>query len=69
MAEKLRQQHSVCNAIQVFIQTSPFREQDKQYSNSITVPLPHACSDTRLLIRAALFGLKRLPARLRLQKS
>jgi DNA polymerase V len=38
----------------------PFREQDKQYSNSITVPLPNASSDTRLLIRAALFGLKHI---------
>jgi DNA polymerase V len=59
-AEKLRRQNSVCNAIQVFIQTNPFREQDKQYSNSITVPLPNASSDTRLLIRAALFGLRHI---------
>jgi DNA polymerase V len=57
-AEKLRHQHSVCNAIQVFIQTNPFREHDKQYSNSMTVPLPNASGDIRLLIRAALFGLK-----------
>jgi DNA polymerase V len=59
-AEKMRCQASICNAIQVFIQTNPFREQDKQYSNCITVPLPNASSDTRLLIRAALFGLKRI---------
>jgi DNA polymerase V len=44
----------------VFIQTNPFREQDKQYSNSITVPLPNASSDTRLLIRATLFGLRHI---------
>lgn len=59
-AEKLRRQHSVCHAIQVFIQTHPFREQDRQYSNHIAVPLPNASADTRLLIRAALFGLKRI---------
>ncbi|SFL94124.1 Y-family DNA polymerase [Nitrosomonas communis] len=59
-AEKLRSQNSICHAIQVFIQTNPFREQDKQYSNCITVPLPNASSDTRLLVRAALFGLKRI---------
>ncbi|SFI82427.1 DUF4113 domain-containing protein [Nitrosomonas sp. Nm34] len=59
-AEKLRNQNSVCNAIQVFIQTNPFRKQDKQYSNCITVPLPNASSDTRLLVRAALFGFKRI---------
>jgi nucleotidyltransferase/DNA polymerase involved in DNA repair len=59
-AEKLRRENSVCEAIQVFVQTNPFREQDAQYSNSITVPLPNASSDTRLLVRAALFGLKRI---------
>ncbi len=59
-AGKLRSQNSICNAIQVFIQTNPFREQDKQYSKCITVPLPNASSDTRLLVRAALFGLKHI---------
>ena len=59
-AEKLRSQNAVCGAIQVFVQTNPFREQDPQYSNSITIPLPNESSDTRLLVRAALFGLKRI---------
>jgi DNA polymerase V len=59
-AERLRRQNSVCNAIQVFIRTNPFREQDKQYSNCMTVPLPNASSDTRLLVREALFGLKHI---------
>jgi DNA polymerase V len=56
----LRRQNSVCNAIQVFIRTNPFRGQDKQYSNCMTVPLPNASSDTRLLMSAALFRLKRI---------
>lgn len=55
--EKLRAQGSVCNAIQVFIQTNRFRERDPQYGGSIVIPLPNASSDTRLLVRAALFGL------------
>lgn len=59
-AEKLRRQDSICGAIQVFVQTNPFREQDPQYSNSITIPLPNESSDTRLLVRAALFGLQRI---------
>jgi DNA polymerase V len=58
--EKLRCQHSVCNAIQIFIQTNPFREHDRQYCNNITIPLPNASCDTRLLVRAALFGLKHI---------
>jgi len=59
-AEKLRGQHSICDAIQVFVTTNPFREQDPQYSNSITIPLPNTSSDTRLLVRAALYGLQRI---------
>ncbi len=59
-AEKLRGQQSACDAIQVFVHTNPFRKKDPQYSNSITIPLPNASSDTRLLIRAALFGLERI---------
>ena len=59
-AEKLRAQGSVCNAIQVFIQTNRFREQDPQYGGSIVIPLPNASADTRLLVRAALFGLKKI---------
>jgi DNA polymerase V len=59
-AEKLRRENATCEAIQVFAQTNPFNEQDPQYNNSLTVPLPNATSDTRLLVRAALFGLKRI---------
>jgi DNA polymerase V len=59
-AEKLRSQNGVCHAIHVFIHTNPFHEQDPQYSNSIVIPLPNASADTRLLVRAALFGLKKI---------
>ncbi len=59
-AEKLRGDDSVCNAVSVYVETNRFREQDKQYNNSMTVPLTEATSDTRRLIAAALFGLKRI---------
>ena len=59
-AEKLRADKSLCCAVQVFIQTNHFRQQDKQYSNGIVIPLSEATSDTRRLTAAALFGLKRL---------
>jgi DNA polymerase V len=59
-AEKLRAQDGVCDALQVFIHTNPFREQDPQYSSSLVIPLPNASSDTRLLVRGALFGLKKI---------
>ncbi|GAA4011968.1 Y-family DNA polymerase [Actimicrobium antarcticum] len=59
-AEKLRRQNGVCEAIQVFVQTNPFKASDRQYSNGVVVPLPNASCDTRLLIRAALFGLAQI---------
>jgi len=59
-AEKLRGDDSVCNVVSVYIETNRFREQDRQYNNSMTVPLTEATSDTRRLIAAALFGLKRI---------
>lgn len=59
-AEKLRHQQSVAGAIQVYVRTNPFRIQDKQYSNGMVIPLPEPTSDTRILVEAALFGLKQI---------
>lgn len=59
-AEKLRHQAHRCGAVHVWVETNRFREDQAQYSNGITVPLPEPSDDTRLLIRAALWGLRRL---------
>jgi len=59
-AEKLRRQHSLANAVQVYIRTNPFSEKQPQYQRGITVPLTQATSDTMRLTRAALWGLKRI---------
>ena len=56
-AEKLRAQQSVCGVIQVFIHTNQFRQDDPQYSNGVTIPLPYPTSDTRELAAAAAMGL------------
>jgi DNA polymerase V len=58
--QKLRRQSSIAGAIHVFITTGPFREKDPQYSQGITIPLPHASDDTSQLIRVALWALKRI---------
>ena len=47
-------------SIHVFAQTNPFRSQDPQYGNSLVIPLPNTSSDTRVLVHAALFGVKRI---------
>jgi DNA polymerase V len=59
-AEKMRRGKSICTGIHVFVQTNPFRAQDAQYNNGLTVPLTEATSDTRRLTAAALYGLKRI---------
>ena len=57
-AEKLRRQGSHAAQLLVFIRTSPFRVQDKQYSNSSVVPLRRPTDDTLTITQAALMGLK-----------
>jgi DNA polymerase V len=58
-AEKARAQHTHANSISVFIQTSPFA-QSPYYGGSLTVALPSPSNDTRLLVKTALWIVKRL---------
>ncbi len=57
-AEKLRQQRSVANAVQVFAMTNRFAVDEPQYTPSILVPLSIATDDSMRITRAALYGLK-----------
>jgi DNA polymerase V len=57
-AEKLRRQASHAAQVLVFIRTSPFRVQDKQYSRSVVVPLRRPTDDTAAISQAALAGLR-----------
>ena len=50
-AEKLRKQHHVAGALQVFINTSPY--EDHYYSSSLVVKLPYASDDSRLIAQYA----------------
>ena len=58
-AEKARAQHTHANSISVFIQTSPFA-QLPYYGGSLTVALPSPSNDTRLLVKTALWIVKRI---------
>ena len=58
VARKLRDQASVAGAVHVFITTSPFRRQDRQYAASATLPLRRPSADTRALISAAVQALR-----------
>ncbi len=57
-AEKLRKQGSAAGQLLVFLHTSPFRQEDKQFSQSITVPLRRPTSSTNALVAAASAGMR-----------
>lgn len=59
-AEKLRSQHSLAQAVLVFLKTNRFTEQQSQYHPSIVIPLIYPTNDTRHIIKAAQDGVRRI---------
>lgn len=59
-AEKLRGQDSIAGAIQVYIRTNIFKPEAPQYQKSVTVPLPEATADSRILTAWGLRVLRRI---------
>ena len=59
-AEKLRSQNSTTGALTVFIQTNPFKQNEPQHHQSITIPLADGTDNTLTLTNAALAGLKQI---------
>ncbi len=59
-AVKLRNQKSCTTLITVFIQTNSFRKTDKQYFNSISIPLTVATNASNELIKYANWGLNKI---------
>ena len=57
-AEKLRQQHSCCNALMVFIQTNRHRSELPQYNKSMVVKLPYSTNSAIELSQFAIKALK-----------
>ena len=56
-AGKLRKQKSCTRMIEVFIETNPFRREDKQFRRSIRMQLPVATNHTANLIKQAMKAL------------
>lgn len=59
-AERLRNQDSCCNVIQVFVQTNGFRPDLPQYAQSIVMDLPFPTNSSIELARFAEDGLKKI---------
>lgn len=57
-AEKLRDQHSYCRGLMVFVRTNPFSENDKQYSNSTSLRFIKETDNTMIILKTAIVGLK-----------
>jgi len=58
--EKLREQHSVCGAIQVSIRSGKHNINEPYYSRSCIIRFPVPTADTRKLITAAINGVDKL---------
>jgi len=59
-AEKIRNDDQITKSVTVSIRTSPFDKNRKYYSNSITIDLPVATSNSLELIKVAISGLKKI---------
>jgi DNA polymerase V len=58
--EKLRHQNHVAGSIQVYVRTNPFKPDEPQYNNGVTVKLLHPTNNTFRLAEAALYGLRKI---------
>jgi len=59
-AEKIRNDNQTTRLITIYIRTSPFDKNRKYYSNSITIDLPIATSNSLELVKTAIKGLKKI---------
>ncbi len=60
VAEKARMQQAAAGALQVFITTSPHRRNDRQHSQSLSLPLLRASADSRVIVGAAVQAVRQL---------
>ncbi|MGY4877840.1 Y-family DNA polymerase [Vreelandella aquamarina] len=58
--EKIRKQRSVTSAVMIFVSTNAFRNDLPQYSNRVVVTLDQPTDDSRVLVRAAIQGLRQI---------
>lgn len=59
-AEKCRRDHLVAQNISIFLSTNRHRAELPQYRPSITLKIDPPCNDSRLILQAALTGLRRI---------
>ena len=59
-AQKLRDQNSLCNSLNLFVETNRFKETETYYYKSLQLKLPFSTSSTLELVSFAVMGLKHI---------
>ena len=60
VAEKIREEDLIAQSMSVFVLTNHFNKKEKQYSNSIKLQLDYPTSDSKLIVKRAVEGIKRI---------
>ena len=60
VAEKIREEDLIAQSMSIFVLTNHFNKKEKQYSNSIKLQLDYPTSDSKLIVKRAVEGVKRI---------
>ena len=60
VAEKIREEGLIAQFMSIFVLTNHFNKREKQYSNSIKLQLDYPTSDSKLIVKRAVEGIKRI---------
>ena len=60
VAEKIREEGLIAQSMSIFVLTNHFNKREKQYSNSIKLQLDYPTSDSKLIVKRAVEGIKRI---------
>ena len=60
VAEKIREEGLIAQSMSIFVLTNHFNKKEKQYSSSIKLQLDCPTSDSKLIVKRAVEGIKRI---------
>ena len=60
VAEKIREEGLIAQSMSIFVLTNHFNKKEKQYSNSIKLQLDYPTNDSKLIVKKAIEGIKRI---------
>ena len=60
VAEKIREEDLIAQSMSIFVLTNHFNKKEKQYSSSIKLQLDYPTSDSKLIVKRAVEGIKRI---------